>query len=119
MPPRPIPRPQKRTNTQNRNIANTSQNNSYQQNTRRVGNMKPSTKENTSQAGSIHSEENEPIEPESTCYISKMMEDWSTLNLGNWKWSETRKNTINKTHVEEYWLKTQTGQLKIHWLQDT
>ena len=85
IPLRPTQRPKMKTNTQNGNIANTSQNNNYQQNTRRVRNINPSTTENTSQAGGLHSEENESLDQESTCYIREMMEDWSTVNLVNWK----------------------------------
>ena len=116
---RPTQRPQTRTNAQNSNISNTSQNNNYPQNTGRVRNIKPLTIENTWQAGSIHSEENESFDPESTCYIREMMVDWSTVNIVNRKWSETRRNTINKTHVEENWLETQIEHLKVHWLVDT
>ena len=94
MPPRPTQTPQTITNTQNRNITNTNQSNNYQQNTRRVRKIKSSTTENTSQAGSIHSEENKSIDPKSTCYIRILMEDWRIVNLvGNLvgKFSTLRK----------------------------
>ena len=63
----------------------------------------------------MQSKENESIDSESKCYIREMMEDWSAVSLVNWKWSETKINTINKTHMWEYWLDTLTGQWKIHW----
>ena len=63
----------KNTHTQNKNITNVNQSNNCQQNTRRVRNIKPSTIEITSRAESAHSEENESLDLESTCYIREMM----------------------------------------------
>ena len=70
-------------------------------------------------AGGIQSEENESVDPESTCYIREMIEYLSSVKLVNWKLSETKINTINKTHMGEYWLENETGQWKIYWLVDT
>ena len=117
--PTPTQRTQIGINTQNRNITNTSQNNNCQQNTRRLRTMKSSTTESTSQAGSIHSEENESLDPENTCYIREVMENWSTVNLIHWKWAETKINKINKSHLGEIWLQNQTGKLTQHRLVNT
>ena len=83
MPPRPTQGPQTRTTTHNRSTPTTSQNNNYQQNTRRVRDIKPSTIDNITKTGCNQSEENESINPESTCYIRETMEDWITVHLVN------------------------------------
>ena len=49
MPPRPTQRPKIRTNTQSRSTTSTNQNNNYQQNTRRVRNIKSATTDDVSQ----------------------------------------------------------------------
>ena len=109
MPPRPTQRPQLRTNKQSRNTTSTNQNNNYQQNTRRVRNIKTTTTDFVSQTGSNQSEENESIDPESTCYIREMMEDWNTVNLLQWKWTQTKTNKISQTQMGEYWVETYSG----------
>ena len=48
-----------------------------------------------------------------------MMDDWNTINLVKWDWKQTKVNKINKTQMGEYWLETQSGKCKIHWLVDT
>ena len=108
MPPRHAQRPQTRANTQSRNLMSTNPNNSYQKNTRIVRKIKPSTTENTSQAESVHSGK-KSLDPECTCYIREMMEDWRTVNLIKQKGIETKINSINKTHLGEYGIETQTG----------
>ena len=118
MPPRPTQRPQPRTNMQSRNTTSTNQNNNYQQNTARVRNIKTTT-DDASQTGSNQSEENESVDPESTCYIGEMMEDWNTVNFVQWKESQTKINKINQTQMAEYWIETHSGKCKIHWFVDT
>ena len=108
-----------RNNTQNRGTTSTNQYNNYQHNTRRVRNIKATSTEDISQAESNKSEENESIDPESVCYIREMMEDWNTINLVKWNWKQTKINKINQTQMGEYWLETQSGNCKIHWLVDT
>ena len=119
MPPRPTQKPPIRNNTQNRSTASTNQNNNYNPNSRRVRNIKTTSTEDLSNAGSNKSEEDESIDPESACYIREMMEDWNTINLVKWDWKQTRVNKIHKTQMGEYWLETQSGNCKIHWLVDT
>ena len=119
MPPRPTQKPSIRNNIQNRSTISTNQNNNYNPNSRRVRNIKTTSTEDLSNAGSNKSEEDESIDPESACYIREMMEDWNTINLVKWDWKQTRVNKINKTQMGEYWLETQSGKSKIHWLVDT
>ena len=119
MPPRPTQRSQLRKNTQSRSTTSTNQNNNYQQNTRRVRDIKAATTDDVSQTRSNQSEEDESINPESTCYIREMMEDSNNVNLVKWKWSQTKINKINQSQMGEYWIETQTGKWKIHWLVDT
>ena len=116
MPPRPTQRPPTRTNIQSRGTTSTDQNNNHQQNTR---NIKTTSTDDISQAESNNSEENESIDPESTCYMREMMDDWNTVNLVKWNWSQTKINKINQNQMGEYWLETHSGKSKIHWLVDT
>ena len=119
MPPRPTQKPPIRNNNQNRSTASTNQNNNYHPNTRRVRNIKTTSTEDISNAETNKSEEDESIDPESACYIREMMDDWNTINLVKWDWKQTKVNKINKTQMGEYWLETQSGKCKIHWLVDT
>ena len=48
-----------------------------------------------------------------------MMEDWNTVNLVQWKWSQTKIIKINQTQMGEYWIETHSGKSKTHWLVDT
>ena len=119
MPPRPTQRPPTRTNIKSRGTTTTNQNNNYQQNNRRVRNIKTTSTDDISQAESNKSEENESIDPESTSYIREMMDNWNTVNLVKWNWSQTKINEINQTQMGEYWLETHSGKCKILWLVDT
>ena len=119
MPSRPTQKPPIRNNIRNRSTISTNQNNNYNPNSRSVRNIKTTSTEDLSNAGSNKSEEDESIDPENACYIKEMMEDWNTINLVKWDWKQTRVNKINKTQMGEYWLETQSGKSKIHWLVDT
>ena len=101
MPPQPAQKPPIRNNTQNRSTASTNQKNNYNPNSRRVRNIKTTSTEDLSNAGSNKSEEDESIDPESACYIREMMEDWNTINLVKWDWKQTKVNKINKTQMGE------------------
>ena len=65
-------------------------------------------------------ETEETIDPESTCYIREMMEDWQnvsfikTINFTNEKVSD-----VSKTNRGEFWIKTKTNNQQIYWLADT
>ena len=48
-----------------------------------------------------------------------MMEDCNTVNVVQWKCSQTKNNKINQTQMGEYWIETHSGKCKIHWLVDT
>ena len=86
MPPRPTQRPPTRTNIHSRGTSSTNQNNNLQQNNRRVRNIKTTSTDDISQAESNKFEAKESINPESTCYIREMMDDWNTVNLVKWNW---------------------------------
>ena len=75
MPPRPPQWTKYKNNIQNASLQNTYVYNNNQNNTKRVRNINTTSEDKTSQAGSTHSAENETVDPESTCYIRKMMED--------------------------------------------
>ena len=63
----------------------------------------------------------EEIDPESTCYIREMMEDWqNTTNFTqSVKFTNEKVNDINKTRRGEFWLKTKTNKKQTYWLADT
>ena len=118
MPPRPTQRTQYNKNTPSRSSQNTYQYNNNQKNTIRVRNISTTLEDKLSQAGSTHSTENESVDPESTCYIREIMEDWSIVNFIK-KRSEIKVNKINKSELGEYWIATRTGDTKLQWLVDT
>ena len=97
---------------------NTYQYNNNQNNTRRIRNINTTPEDNTSQVGSTRSCEDESVDPESTCYIREIMEDWNTINLIK-NWTETRINKINNTNIGEFWIETHAGQTKLQWLVGT
>ena len=63
----------------------------------------------------------ETIDPESTCYIREMMEDWqNTTNfIHSVKFTNEKVSDINKTRRGEFWLKTNTNKKQTYWLADT
>ena len=82
IPPRRLEIQNTQINNQQYNYNRTQQPNNTQQqtNTRKVRNIKQSMPENEP----IQEEEvteTETIDPESTCYIREMMEDWSSINF--------------------------------------
>ena len=62
----------------------------------------------------IHNSTEETIDPESTCYIREMMEDWqNTTNFIHLvKFTNEKVSDINKTRRGEFWLKTYTNKKK-------
>ena len=80
MPPRRSEIQNAQRNNQTYNNKSQQQNNTQQQkNTRGVRNIK-SIPDNES-IQEEEEEETETIDPESTCYIREMMEDWSSINF--------------------------------------
>ena len=69
----------------------------------------------------IHNSTEETIDPESTCYIREMMEDWqNTTNFNHSvKFTNEKVSDINKTRRREFWLKTYTNKKQTYWLADT
>ena len=63
----------------------------------------------------------ETIDPESTCYIREMMEDWqNTTNfIHSINFTNEKVTDIKKTRRGEFWLKTNTNQKQKYWLGDT
>ena len=68
-----------------------------------------------------HNSTEEIIDPESTCYIREMMEDWqNTTNfIHSVKFTNEKVSDINKTRRGEFWLKTNTNKKQTYWLADT
>ena len=68
----------------------------------------------------IHNSTEETIDPESTCYIREMMEDWqNTTNfIHSVKFTNEKVSDINKTRRGEFWLKTYTNKKQTYWLAD-
>ena len=69
----------------------------------------------------IHNSTEETIDPESTCYIREMMEDWqNTTNfIHSVKFTNEKVSDINKTRRGEFWLKRNTNKIQTYWLADT
>ena len=63
----------------------------------------------------------ETIDPESTCYIREMMEDWqNTTNfIQSVQFTNEKVSDINKTRRGKFWLKTNTNKQQTYWLADT
>ena len=61
-----------------------------------------------------HETAEETIDPESTCYIREMMEDWqNTTNfIQSINFTNEKVTDINQTRRGEFWLKTNTNKNK-------
>ena len=65
-------------------------------------------------------ETEETINPESTCYIREMMEDWQNVNfIKTINFTNEKVSDVNKTDRGEFWIKTKTNNQQIYWLADT
>ena len=113
MPPRPTFRPQQRQ-----------QQNEYKSTpTRKV--QPTGSKTDTTKIRNINeeteteeqTESDETIDPESTCYIREMMEDWQNINFITSMNFTNEK--VNKTKRGEFCISTKKNNQQIFWLADT
>ena len=76
---------------------------------------------NEEESEDAHETAEEAIDPESTCYIREMMEDWqNTTNfIQSINFTNEKVTDINKTRRGEFWLKTNTNKKQLYWLADT
>ena len=98
---------------------NQQQNNTQQQtNTRRVRNIQAIPDDSTIQEE--EETETETIDPESTCYIREMMEDWNSINfIESLNFTTVTQKDLNKNHQGEFWIQTSSKIENINWLADT
>ena len=119
MPPRrsEIQNTQRNNQTHNKKIQQ--QNNTQQQtNTRRVRKIQSIPDDESSQEE--EEEETETINPESTCYIREMMEDWSSINfIQSLNFTTVTKKDFNKIQQGEFWIQTKSKEQDINWWVDT
>ena len=60
------------------------------------------------------------IDPESTCYIREMMEDWQKIKfIQSVKFKDEKVTDINKTKRGKFWIQTKTDNKQTYWLADT
>ena len=116
MPPRPTFRPQQRqqqmnTGSQHPQRYNQLAQTQTQQKFRNI-NEETETEEQT--------ETDETIDPESTCYVREMMQDWQNINfITSINFTNEKVSDVNKTKRGELWIKTRTNKQQIFWLADT
>ena len=60
----------------------------------------------------------ETIDPESTCYIREMMDDWSHF-IQSLIFTTVTKKDSNKNQQGEFWIQTKSKDENINWLADT
>ena len=123
MPPRPQYNPQQRRQ-QNQHGQQTYSGYQKQQNNNQLVQRKTPQKMrniNEEEQEDAHNSTEETIDPESTCYIREIMEDWqNTTNfIHSVKFTNEKVNEINKTRRGEFWLKTITNRKQTYWLADT
>ena len=108
-----------RNNQGTYNNKNQQQNNTQQQtNTRRVRNIQAVQHDNPIQEE--EETETETVDPESTCYIREMMEDWSSINfIESINFTTVTQKDLNKNHQGEFWIQTSSKNENINWLADT
>ena len=116
MPPRPTFRPQQRQQKTNTIVHQPQRYNQLAQRQTqqkiRFINEETETEEQT--------ETDETIDPESTCYIREMMEDWQNVNfITSMNFTNEKFADVNKTKRGEFWIKTKTINQKIFWPADT
>ena len=96
----------------------TTNNTQQQTNTRPVRNIQ-SVPDNES-IQEEEEEETETIDPESTCYIREMMEDWSSINfIQSLNFTTVTKKDFNNNQQGEFWIQTKSKEEDINWLVDT
>ena len=113
MPPRPTFRQQQRPQTINTG-ANRNKNttNWHKDNHNKKSEISTKIQKRKSQTRTI--------DPESTCYIREMMEDWQNINfIKKINFTDEKVSDINKTNRGEFWIKTNTNNQQIFWLVDT
>ena len=101
------------------NNNNQQQNNTQQQtNTRQARNIQAIPDGNSIQEE--EETETETIDPESTCYIREMMEDWSSINfIESLNFTTVTQKDLNKKHQGEFRIQTSCKNENINWLADT
>ena len=98
------------------NNRNQQQNNTQQTNTRRVRNIQAVPHDNPIQEEET---ETETIDPESTCYMREMIEDWSSINfIESLNFTTVTQKDLNKNHQGEFWIQTSSKNENINWLAD-
>ena len=76
---------------------------------------------NEEESEDAHDTAEETIDPESTCYIREMTEDWqNTANfIQSVQFTDENFTDINKTRRGEFWIQTKTNKKQTNWLADT
>ena len=115
MPPRPTFRLQKRLQQKNTRVHPPQRYNQLAQiqTQQQIRNIKEETetKEQT--------KTDETIDPESTCYIREMMEDWQNKNfITSMNFTNEKVSDVNKTKRGEFWIKRKTNNQQVFWLAD-
>ena len=113
MPPRPTYNPQSRRQ----------QNNTVMQPKQRCIQLATKQTEqkirniNEEEAADIQTVSEETIDPESTCYLREMMEDWQNVNfINSVNFTDEKVTEINKTGRGEFLIKTLTNNKQVYWL---
>ena len=114
MPPRPTFRPlQQQTNTREQPPQRYNQL-AQRQTQQKIRNINEETEMEE------QTETEETIDPESTCYIREMMEDWQNINfIKSINFTNEKLSDVNKLKRGEFWIKTRTNNQQIFWLADT
>ena len=122
--------PQRRSETQTQNIQRNNSNYNYnrtqqiytpqqQTNARSVRNIQQSKPE----SDIIYEEgdnETETSDPENTCYIREMMDDWSSvIFIQSLNFTTVNEKDLNKNQQGEFWIKKLSTNEGINWLVDT
>ena len=76
---------------------------------------------NEEESEDTHDTAEETIDPESTCYIREMIEDWqNTANfIQSVRFTDEKVTDINKTKRVEFWIQTTTNNNHAYRLADT
>ena len=116
MPPRPIFRPQQRQQQTNTKVHPPQRYNQLAQiqTQQKIRNINEETETEK------QTEADKMIDPESTCYIREMMEDWQNINsITSMNFTNEKVSDVNKRKRGEFWIKTKTNNQQIFWLADT
>ena len=121
--------PRSQYNAQQRRQRNYTSQQNYSGHQQQNRNNQLVTRKTTQRMRNINEEESEDahetaeeiIDPESTCYIRELMEDWqNTTNfIQSINFTNEKVTDINKTRRGEFWLKSNTNKKQIYWLADT